>query len=63
MPGYRIYLLDHHGRIASATEADFESDDDALTGARHHVQTGAIAEVWQLGRCLGKVHGGHSGDC
>jgi hypothetical protein len=62
MPGYRIYLLDPHGRIASATEAEFDSDDDALRGARHHVQTGGIAEVWQLGRCLGKVHGGLSDD-
>jgi hypothetical protein len=57
MPVYRIYLLDGAGRIASATEAEYETDDEAISNAGHHVQADAVAEVWQLGRCLGKVRG------
>ena len=57
MPVYRIYLLDDDGRIASAREAEYDTDDEALSAARDQIHTDALAEVWQLGRCLGKVRG------
>jgi hypothetical protein len=55
---YRIYFLDSSGRIESATEADCDSDDAALSAAKCQLEADARAEVWQLARCLGQVHGG-----
>jgi hypothetical protein len=57
VPVYRIYFLDGAGRIASATEADCDSDDAALSTARCQLEADALAEVWQLARCLGQVRG------
>ena len=57
MPVYRIYHLDDSGRIASAQEGEYDTDDQALSAAKGQTHVDALAEVWQLGRCLGKVRG------
>jgi hypothetical protein len=57
MPVYRIYLLNAAGRIASATEVDCDTDEDVLSAAKRQLDADALAEVWQLGRCLGTVCG------
>jgi hypothetical protein len=55
MPHYRVYLLGENGRIVSATEAVFENDDDAFTGARRTLTDSAKAEIWSGVRCVGRV--------
>jgi hypothetical protein len=57
VPVYRIYFLDDAGRISSAMEADCDSDDAALSAAKYQLEAKALAEVWQLARCLGQVRG------
>jgi hypothetical protein len=59
MPNYRIYFLDAAGRIASATEVDCDTNEDALAAAKRQLDADAFAEVWQLGRCLGTACGDH----
>lgn len=53
---YRIYRLDVTDHIEAVVEADCSSDQEALATARRVAGTDATVEVWQLDRCLGKVH-------
>jgi hypothetical protein len=54
---YRIYILDDTDHIAEVIETDCPSDEHALAAARQVSEPNVMAEVWQLGRCLGKVRG------
>jgi hypothetical protein len=54
----RIYILDDADRIPSVIERDCPDDHAALAAAREATDVNAVVEVWQLGRCLGTVHGG-----
>lgn len=59
MPEYRIYLLDHAGRIrAPAIDAECADDNAALALARQSIPGGEEAEVWAGVRCLGRAWSG-----
>jgi hypothetical protein len=55
MADYRIYLLDDDGRIVSAYNRMYGSDDEACDAAGRGLGMGGQAEVWQGIRCLGRV--------
>jgi hypothetical protein len=52
---YRIFALNHAGRIAGSEDVDCRSDEAAFAYAAAALAPGARAEIWQGMRCLGKV--------
>ncbi len=57
MPAYRIYPLDRHGKIFSASDGEYDNDAAAMTAARAMTPIGTRADVWQLARRIGQVSG------
>lgn len=58
MSSYRLYLLDPHERIASISEHEFASDDDARAAAAAALQEDHYAaEVWEGDRLVDRLGG------
>jgi hypothetical protein len=53
---YRIYLLDHVGRIRRSDLVEAEGDDDAVAKVRA-MELGVNVEVWLLNRKVALVCG------
>lgn len=54
MATYRIYLLDQSNRIRTAEAVEFETDEQALSFAKHHPEHCA-KEVWCGATKVGSV--------
>jgi len=57
MQHYRIYVLDAHGHIRDAVDAECRDDSHALEVAAQHSK-GHGLEVWQRDRFVGRVEHG-----
>jgi hypothetical protein len=55
---YRIYVLNRADRIASAVDADCETDTAAFTYAAATLGNDSAAEIWQGRRCVGQLRRG-----
>jgi hypothetical protein len=55
MAYYRIYMLDHHARIVTGSDAECRNDAAALAWAATTLGADPRAEVWHGTRCLGRV--------
>ena len=55
MPHYRIYLLDNTGRIASGSDGEFNTDEEAYAAAQQTAIDAGVVEVWNGTRYVGRI--------
>ena len=54
MPHYRIYRINHLGRIAAAFDVECSDDDEALRQTTSVLGPDGHGEVWQGPRLVGR---------
>jgi hypothetical protein len=60
MAEYRIFLVNHAGRVAGRLDTICSNDSEARFAAKSQLKAGEQAEVWTGDRCVGQVYGSTS---
>ena len=55
MPHYRIYQLDPTGHIEFGSDLHCETDEEALREGASLLPEGALGEIWQGTRVVGRI--------